>query len=101
MSALEGEYDVIVYNLKHTFSRKISVMEDVKGKELIDDDAPIENKNVSDETEVHKQPSSESEVDFRKLFLCYVVKSFRLRERSCESFSVLFWLLAIDYDEVW
>uniref|UniRef100_A0A1J3IUB4 cAMP-regulated phosphoprotein 19-related protein n=1 Tax=Noccaea caerulescens TaxID=107243 RepID=A0A1J3IUB4_NOCCA len=38
-------------------------MEDVKGKELIDD-APIEkidSKNVSDETEVHEQPSSESE----------------------------------------
>ncbi|CAA7019526.1 unnamed protein product [Microthlaspi erraticum] len=35
-------------------------MEDVKGKELIDD-APIDNKNVSDESEVHKQPSAESE----------------------------------------
>lgn len=41
-------------------------MEDVKGKELIDD-APTENK-VSDETENHKQPSSESEVILNRLF---------------------------------
>lgn len=35
-------------------------MEDVKGKELIDD-APTENK-VSDEVEINKQPSPETEV---------------------------------------
>lgn len=35
-------------------------MEDVKGKELVDDTPPPVEQN--DETETHKQPSSESEV---------------------------------------
>ncbi|CAH8363896.1 unnamed protein product [Eruca vesicaria subsp. sativa] len=39
-------------------------MEDVKGKELVDDTPPVEqndNKKVSNEAGIHKQPSSESE----------------------------------------
>lgn len=50
-----------------------SVMEDVKGKEIIGD-APTENK-VSDEVENHKQPSSENEVVLFELFLLLLVSA--------------------------
>ncbi|KAF2594956.1 hypothetical protein F2Q70_00045141 [Brassica cretica] len=37
-------------------------MEDVKGKELVDDTPPpVEQNDNKNETEIHKQPSSESE----------------------------------------
>lgn len=47
-------------------------MEDVKGKELVDDNPPpVDQNDNKNETEIHKQPSSESEVTtttYRALF---------------------------------
>lgn len=47
-------------------------MEDVKGKELVDDTPPpVDQNDNKNETEIHKQPSSESEVTtttYRSLF---------------------------------
>lgn len=72
-------------------------MEDVKGKELVDDNPPpVDQNDNKNETEIHKQPSSESEVTtttYRALFN----SSYDL---------IVYWLLAItegkcDQEKVW